>query len=113
MIAQKEATMLAMPTKNRELEFALQDPCYVYVLLGACAMTLGYPLPQGYIATLKKVYTEGGLMPDALKQMKKALAGPGGYRNGEAYDFESKDLIETANSKDPGMRNPTSLASSA
>jgi hypothetical protein len=105
-IAQKEATMLAMPTRNRELEFALQDPCYVYVLRGACAMTLGCQLPQGYIATLKKVYTEGGLMPDTLKQMKKALAGPGGYGNGEAYDFESKDLNEIANSKDPEDEKP-------
>jgi hypothetical protein len=100
MIAQKEATMLAMPTKERELEFALQDPCYVYVLFGACAMTLGCQLPEGYIAMLKKVFTEGGLMPDALKQMKKALAGPTGYRNGEPYDFESNSLVETANSDD-------------
>ncbi|KAF2827685.1 hypothetical protein CC86DRAFT_393760 [Ophiobolus disseminans] len=85
LIAEKEATLLAMPTKDRELEFGLQDPCYVYVLLVSCAMTLG-------------LYTEGGLMPDALKQMKKALFGPDGYVNGAPYDFESKGLLETANS---------------
>jgi hypothetical protein len=105
MIAKKEATMLAIPTKERELEFALQDPCYVYVLLGACAMTLGCQLPECYIAMLKKVYAEGGLMPDALKQIKKALAGPNGYRNGEPYDFESKSLVETANSNDGKVEN--------
>jgi hypothetical protein len=70
LIAQKEATLLAMPTKERELEFHRQDPCYAYVLLGACAMTLGCRLPESYTAMLKKVYTEGGLMPDALKQME-------------------------------------------
>jgi hypothetical protein len=96
MITEKEAIMLAMPTRERGLEFYLQDPCYVYVLLGACAMTLGCHLSGSYVAMLKKVYTEGGLMPDALKQMKKALNGPNGYKNGEPYDFASKSLIETA-----------------
>jgi hypothetical protein len=109
MIAKKEATMLAMPAKERELEFALQDPCYVYVLLGACAMTLGCQLPERYIAMLKKVYTKGGLMPDALKQMKKALADPNGYRNGEPYDFESKSLVETANSDDREDEKPSTF----
>lgn len=90
--------MLAIPAKDRELEFYLQDPCYVYLLLGACAMTLGCRLPEPYTAMLKMVYTEGGLMPDALKQMRKALFGPNGYNNGIPYDFESKDRLETANS---------------
>jgi hypothetical protein len=100
MIAEKDSTMLAMPTKERELEFHLQDPYYVFVLLGACAMTLGCQLPDSYVTMLKKVYTEGGLMPDALKQMKKALKGPHGYQNGEPYDFASKSLEETADAMD-------------
>jgi hypothetical protein len=101
MIAEKEEAMLAIPTKDDELRNCLQDPCYTYVLLGACAMTLGCHLPESYLAMLKKVYTEGGLMPDALNQMKQALFGPNGYANdGTPYDFESKTLIETANSMD-------------
>jgi hypothetical protein len=48
---------------------------------------------------LKKVYTEGGVMPDGQRQMKKALFGPGGYKNGEPYDFKSKTILEEANSK--------------
>jgi hypothetical protein len=81
LIAEKEATLLAMPTKERELEFHPQDPCYPYVLLGACAMTLGCRLPESYTAMLKKVYT-GGLMTDALKQMERVLFGPNAYVNG-------------------------------
>jgi hypothetical protein len=100
LIAEKEAAMLAMPSKEQELEYYFRDPCYIYVLLGACAMTLGCQIPDQYISMLKKVYTEGGLMPDALKQMKKALKGPHGYNDGEPYDFESKDLVETANAMD-------------
>lgn len=82
MIANKEASILAMPTKEQELEFYFRDPCYIYVLLGACAMTLGCQLPESYIEMMKKVYREGGLMPDALKQMERALFGPDGYTNG-------------------------------
>lgn len=101
--------MITAPTKEQELEFHLQDPCYVYVLLGACAMTLGCRLPAPYIAMLKKVYTEGGLMPDALKQMKKALFGPDGYTNGTPYDFESKDLLQTANSMNHEDQQPNRM----
>jgi hypothetical protein len=105
LIAEREAKMLAMPTKQQELEYHLQDPCYVYLLLGACAMTLGCQLPTSFVSLLKKVYTEGGLMPDAIKQMKKALHGPNGYKNGEPYDFHSKNLVETANA-DSDNRKP-------
>jgi hypothetical protein len=37
-------------------------------------------------------------MPDAVQQMKGALFGPNAYKNGVPYDFESKGLLETANS---------------
>lgn len=101
MIAKKEMKMLAPLTGSKEesLEHWMSDPCYVYVLLGACAMTLGCQLPTTYIAMLKKVYTEGGVMPDGQRQMKKALFGPDGYENGEPYDFESKTIVEEANSR--------------
>ncbi|KAF2448579.1 hypothetical protein P171DRAFT_461372 [Karstenula rhodostoma CBS 690.94] len=94
LIKEKKAAMLAPPSKWS----FLQDPCYAYVLLGACAMGLGCSLPAEYLIMLKMVYTEGGLMPGALKQMRKALFGPDGFTNGVPYDFESKSLIETANS---------------
>ncbi|CAE7176278.1 hypothetical protein CFE70_005481 [Pyrenophora teres f. teres 0-1] len=101
LIAKKEAKMLGALTgsKDEMLEHCIEDPCYVYVLLGACAMTLGCQLPDAYVAMLKKVYTEGGLMPQAQKQMKKALFGPDGYVNGVPYDIESKSLVEEANSR--------------
>lgn len=93
VIKEKKAKLLSKPEK-----YAFYDPCYAYVLLGACAMTLGCQLPDSYLTMIKKVYTEGGLMPDALKQMRKALFGPNGFQNGVPYDFETKDLLETATS---------------
>ncbi|KAF1365098.1 hypothetical protein EJ07DRAFT_161210 [Lizonia empirigonia] len=101
-IKAKEAKMLSIPdgSQDQQLEYMFHDPCYSYVLLGACAMTLGCHLPDSYIAMLRIVYTEGGLMPGALKQMHRALFGPEGFKNGQPYDFESKSLIETANSMD-------------
>jgi hypothetical protein len=95
LIQKKEAELLAQPRKQQWI-----DLCYVYVLLGACAMTLGCRLPESYLNMLKKVYTEGGLMPGALKQMHKALFGPDGFQNGVPYDFESKGLLETMNSEE-------------
>lgn len=98
-IKTKEAKMIAQPSFwNKFVGDMFRDPCYEYVLLGACAMTLGCQLPNRYLDMLKIVYTEFSVMPDALKQMRKALLGPGAYKNGEPYDFKSKSLIETANS---------------
>ncbi len=101
MLAKKEAKILAPLTGSQDelAEYWFSDPCYMYVLLSACAMTLGCQLPASCIAMLKKIYTEGGLMPDAQRQMHKALFGPNGFKNGEPYDFESKSLIEAANTK--------------
>jgi hypothetical protein len=93
LIKEKEAKML-----GKEGAFSFQDPCYVYILLDACAMTLGCNLPDSYVSMLKKVYKEGCLMPDAVQQMKKAFFGPDGYQNGIPYNFNSRDLLETANS---------------
>jgi hypothetical protein len=100
VIAKKEAKMLSELTGSQDemLEYCMEDPCYIYILLGACAMTLGCQLPDFYIGMLKKVYNQGGLMPDAQLQMRKTLFGPDGYKNGVPYDFESKSLLETANS---------------
>ncbi|KAF3047445.1 hypothetical protein E8E12_006802 [Didymella heteroderae] len=62
-------------------------------------MTLGCQLSVAYISMLKKVYTEGGLMPLAVKQVKKALFGPGAYKNGKPYRFKSKTLEEEADAR--------------
>ncbi|XP_014561768.1 hypothetical protein COCVIDRAFT_33375 [Bipolaris victoriae FI3] len=107
MIAKKESKMLSELTGSldQRLDYLTRDPCYAYVLLGACAMTLGCQLPDAYVSMLKKVYTEGGLMPDAQRQMKKALFGPGGYKNGRPYDFGSKTLLETANAREVEERD--------
>lgn len=100
LIKVQEAKMLTVPdgSKDQQLEYFFRDPCYCYVLLGACAMTLGCHLPESFLDMLKIVYTEGGFMPPALKQLRKALFGPAGFKNGQPYDFESKGLVETANS---------------
>ncbi|KAF3005059.1 hypothetical protein E8E13_009459 [Curvularia kusanoi] len=101
LIKVKEAKMMAIPdgSMDQKMEFMFRDPCYEYVLLGACAMSLGCQLPRSFLDMLKLVYTEFSRMPDARKQMHKALFGPDGFKNGEPYDFESMSLVETANAK--------------
>ncbi|KAL1597178.1 hypothetical protein SLS60_008760 [Paraconiothyrium brasiliense] len=102
LITKKKAKMLA---PSSEYDF-FRDPCYELLLLGACAMGLGCTLPSDHLNMLRKVYTEGGLMPGALRQMRKALFGPDGFTNGVPYDFESKGLLETANSMDDDDHKP-------
>lgn len=55
MIAKTKLLMPAIPTEEQQIEFYLRDLCYVYVLLGACTMSLGCQLPASYIGMLKKV----------------------------------------------------------
>lgn len=95
-----ETKMLTVPngSKDQQLEYLFRDPVYCYVLLGACAMTLGCRLPDSFLDMLKIVYTESGFLAPALKQLHKALFGPKGFKNGVPYNFESKSLVETANS---------------
>lgn len=104
-----ETKMLTVPTgsKDQQLEYFSRDPVYCYVLLGACAMTLGCHLPDSFLDMLKIVYTESGFLSPALKQLRKALFGPNGFKDGVPYNFESKTLIETANcmSDDNESRN--------
>lgn len=96
-----ETKMLTVPngSKDQQIEYLFRDPVCCYVLLGACGMTLGCHLPDSFLDMLKIVYTESGFLTPALKQLHEALFGPKGYKNGEPYDFESKSLVETANSK--------------
>jgi hypothetical protein len=52
LIKEKEDKMLA----EEQEPFSFRDPCYIYILLGACAMTLGCQLPDSYISMLKELY---------------------------------------------------------
>ena len=93
MLSKYENAML-----DGQSEF-LREPGYIFMLLGACAMTLGCTIPKRYKTTMQKVYMCVGLPSDALVQIKKALKGPNGYKDGKPYDFESPGLVETANSE--------------
>lgn len=99
LVKVKEARMMKVPdgSINQRLECMFRDPCYEYALLGACAMSLGCQLPESFLDMLKIICNECSVMSKSLKQMRKALFGPGGFKNGEPYDFESKDLLQTAN----------------
>ncbi|KAK5131466.1 hypothetical protein LTR08_000930 [Meristemomyces frigidus] len=81
-------------------------PGYVVVLLGACAMSLGCRLSDEFLEHLRANYankTRVGLMRDAFTQMKKALFGPDGYKNGVPYDFGSKGFEATAHAGGPPL----------
>ena len=74
---------------------------YEFVLLGACAMTLGCKIPDDFKELLIEKYRSTELQRDSLHGMQLALGdGPERYK-GTPYDFGSKGLIETANSRDP------------
>ena len=73
---------------------------YHFMLLGACAMTLGCKLEDDFKELLISKYRTAGLKRDAVRSMQLALSdGPGRYR-GTAYDFLSKRLVETTDSED-------------
>ena len=74
---------------------------YTFILLGACAMSLGCKLPEATVCLMKKHYNNVGLMRGAKKQMERALDEKTGYKNGKAWDFGSKGLRETMESGGP------------
>jgi hypothetical protein len=66
---------------------------YQFMLLGACAMTLGCKLECDFKELLIKRYRTSGLMRDALYMMQLALGdGPDRYKD-TPYDFWSKGLV--------------------
>ncbi|KAK5135339.1 hypothetical protein LTR08_005443 [Meristemomyces frigidus] len=75
---------------------------YKYVLLGACAMTLGCTLPPTFKQSLAEKYTTVGLMRVALVQMKKALVGPDAFNSGAPYHFVSLNLESEDDKLYPG-----------
>ena len=52
MLAKKEVDMLAVGPKDHPYP----DPGYIFVLLGACAMTTGCVIPEQYKASMRKVF---------------------------------------------------------
>ena len=97
LLAEKETAMLSVGPKD----YPYPDPGYIFVLLGACAMTLGCKIPENYKETMKKVYMCVGFMDEALKQIEKALNGPNAYKDGEPYIFEPLGLHDDEVSQDP------------
>lgn len=71
----KWAKMMTIAEDSRDYvaEYRFCGSCYEYVLLGACAMSLGCRLPESFLDTLKIVYTEFSNKLEALEQMRKAL----------------------------------------
>lgn len=64
-------------------------PGYDFVMLGACAMSLGASLAAAQRDIVRSLYTRVGLARDAVTQMKDALDPDTGYKNGVAGDFGS------------------------
>jgi hypothetical protein len=73
----------------------LMQPGYAFVLLGACAMSLGCKLRPRIRQLLKKHFPRVELPPEADEQIEMALIGPKLYKSGEPYHFDSPGLIET------------------
>jgi hypothetical protein len=68
---------------------------YEFVILGACAMSLGCEIPDDFKQLLIEKYRSTELPPMSLHAMQLALGdGPHRYRNAP-YDFGEKGLDET------------------
>jgi hypothetical protein len=73
---------------------------YQFVLLGACAMSLGCKIPDDFKELLIEKYRTTNFGRDALHSMQLALGdGPGRYKD-LPYDFESKGLVQMANARE-------------
>ena len=75
----------------------MTQPGYTFVLVGACAMSLGCKLRTDIRRRLINKFDRSGLMPEAENQICAALIGPNAYKSGEPYEFDSPGLVETAN----------------
>jgi len=96
LIEQKKTSM-----NDKTDKLAASYALYDFVLLGACAMTLGCKLPGDYRAQLAAKYRKSGLMRDAVVQMQMALSdGHKGYKDGKPYDFKAKTVQDAANLAD-------------
>jgi len=74
---------------------------YEFVLLGACAMSLGCKIPDDFKELLVEKYRSTELQHEALYSMQLALGdGPERYKD-TPYDFGSQGLIETMMTREP------------
>lgn len=89
LFAKKEQEMLH-PPKHAWL------PDYQFVLLGACAMTLGCRIPPRYKTLMQKHFLHVGILETGERQLFKALNGPDGYKEGVPYEFEVPADVEAA-----------------
>ena len=91
MLAEKENKMFSADAKVKASASRAGDG-YDYILLGACAMSLGCKIPEHHKSVMRKVYTSVGFLQEGVEQMSKALNGPKPYQDGKPYDFGSLDL---------------------
>jgi hypothetical protein len=105
LIDERKAKMEAPATDDNDddgmASYNQDYAVYEFVLLGACVMSLGCKIPDDFKELLIKKYRTTELQRDALHSIQLALGdGPDRYKDVQ-YDFGSKGLVETANSKDP------------
>jgi hypothetical protein len=67
---------------------------YEYVLIGACAMTLGCIIPESVKEGMKERYASMDFIRDALNLIKPAPYRPRSDVAGQMYDFGSQGLEE-------------------
>lgn len=69
---------------------------YTFVLLGACAMTLGCSIPPRFKTQIQKHFLHVGMLECPERQMFKALNGPDGYQEGVPYVFKEPADVTAA-----------------
>lgn len=73
---------------------------YTFVLLGACAMSLGCRIPQRFKTQIQKHFLHVGMLECPERQMFQALNGPGSYEEGVPYDFKVPEEVTAAHEAD-------------
>lgn len=79
-------------------------PGYAFIILGACAMTLGCKIPPQYRAQVQKYFLHIGMMECAERQIFKALNGPEGYEEGVPYEFVEPEDVTAAHEAEMAER---------
>lgn len=98
LFAKKEQEMLK-PSKSA------WHPDYTFVLLGACAMTLGCRIHEHYKLQMQKHFLNVGMLETPERQIFKALNGPDGYQEGVPYKFEVPEDVVAAHEAEMKRRD--------
>jgi hypothetical protein len=102
LIAEKKAKLSTPANGNPFAAHNKSWAHYDFMLLGACAMSLGCKLPKDFKQLLIKKHCDTRLKRDAFRSMQLALGdGPNRYK-GVPYSFGSKGLLEMVNSREDG-----------